>query len=284
MNPSTSSPRQTWCSRRLRCRLARNRAGATGRAVLRAQNHHHLDRLHRRRQLRPLRPHGRAPPRQAHSRPADRRRAEHAGRRQPEGRELPLRDRAQGRHRARRHRRIGGARAGAGQSRRAIRRGEVHLCRPRRDLEQHLHAVAHRKGAIDRRRQAHGDLARRHRPGLDRRDRAAAAQRARRHQVQAHQRLSGLERGDAGDGARRGRRRLVVLGGGERRQRRTGCARRRSGSSCRPRRNASPNCRTRRASARSANARGQAGDSRSMRAAARSAAPFSGRPAFRPTA
>ena len=51
--------------------------------------------------------------------------------------------------------RIRRARTGARQSRRAIRRGEVHLCRPRRHQQQHLHAVAHRQGAVARRRQAH---------------------------------------------------------------------------------------------------------------------------------
>ena len=106
-------------------------------------------------------------------------RAEHAGRRQPQGRELSLRGRAQGRHGARHRRRIRRARTGARQSRRPIRRGQVHLCRPRRHQQQHLHAVAHRQGAVARRRQAHGDLARRHRPGIDRGDRAAAAERTR---------------------------------------------------------------------------------------------------------
>ena len=201
---------------------------------------------------------------------ADADRAEHAGRRQPQGRELSLRGRAQGRHRARGRGRIRRARAGARQSRRAIRRGEVHLCRPGRHQQQHLHAVAHRQGAIARRCQARGDLARRHRPGIDRGDRAAALERAHRHQVQAHQRLSRLERGHARDGTRRGRGRLLVMGGGEGRQSRRGCASARSGSSCRPRRSASPSCRTRRAWARSATPPRTSRCSRFMPAAARS--------------
>ena len=254
------------------CAAAAGRTGrrAAGRAILRPQDRHDHHRLHRGRQLRSLRPHGGAPPGQAHSGTADADRAEHAGRRQPQGRELSLRGRAQGRHRARGRGRIRCARTGARQSRRAIRRGEVHLCRPRRHQQQHLHAVAHRQGAVARRCQAHGDLARRHRPGIDRGDRAAALERAHRHQVQAHQRLSRLERGDARDGTRRGRGRLLVVGGGEGRQSRRGCASARSGSSCRPRRSGSPSCRTRRAWARSATPPRTSRCSRSMPAAARS--------------
>ena len=60
--------------------------------------------------------------------------------------------------------------------------------------------------------------ARRNRPGLDRRDGAAAAQRADRHEIQDRQRLSGVDRGHARHGARRGRRRGIVVGGGLRRQ------------------------------------------------------------------
>ena len=63
-------------------------------------------------------------------------------------------------------------------------------------------------------RQAHGNDACRHRPGIDRGDGAAAPERARRHQVQAHQRLSRVQRSHARNGARRGRGCLVVLGGG----------------------------------------------------------------------
>ena len=61
-------------------------------------------------------------------------------------------------------------------------------------------------------------LARGHRSRFDRGDGAAAPQCARRHPLQAGERLSGVERGDARHGARRGRGCLVILGGGERRQ------------------------------------------------------------------
>ena len=159
---------------------------------------------------------------------------------------------------------------------------QVHLCRPRRHLEQHLHAVAHLQGADDRGRAEDGDDHRRHRPGLDRRDGAAAAQCDHRNEVQADQRLPGLDRSDAGDGARRGRRRELVMGGGESRQ--AGMATREEDPdlSCRaspsvirtcPMRRASPNTATRRRTGRSP---------RSMPAAAAWAEACSARPAFPP--
>ncbi len=88
----------------------------------------------------------------------------------------------------------------------------------RRHQQQHLHAVACGEGAVAGGCPAPRDDDRRHWSGLDRRDRPAAAQRADRHQVQAGQRLSRIERGHAGDGTRRGRGRLLVVGGGQGRQ------------------------------------------------------------------
>ena len=143
------------------------RERTAGRAILRAQDHHHRDRLYRRRQLRSLWPHGGASSRQAHPRPADRDRAEHAGRRQPQGRQLHLRGRAEGWHRARSGGGIGRARAGACQSCSPIRCREIHLCRPRRHQQQHLHAVAHAP-RCSRSKMRDGWKARPPEPGRDR--------------------------------------------------------------------------------------------------------------------
>ena len=104
-----------------------------------------VDRLHARRRLRPLRPAGRAPPRQAHSGQAEHRRAEHAGRRQHARGAASLFDRAQGRHRARDLRPPDGHHAAA-QSGGAIRRHQVHLARQRDQRSLHLRHLEHLAG------------------------------------------------------------------------------------------------------------------------------------------
>ena len=139
---------------------------------------------------------------------------------------------------------------------RAIRRRRVHLYRPRRHQQQHLHAVARRQGAVARRRPRIETIARRHRPGIDRRDRPEAPR----------TRSSAPDSGSSAAIPPRPRpcsrwsaarsRALPRPGRRSRSASSPGCASARSGSSCRPRRNATPSCRTHRASPRSADTAG----------------------------
>ena len=159
--------------------------------------------------------------------PADRDRAQHAGRRPSAHGELALQRRAARRHGARHHAAIDRDRAGARHRRRAVRRRQVHLYRPRRAGGRGHLRLAHLEDPIDRRRaharDHHGRLRRRLADGVL----PQGAQRARRHQIP---RGRGLPRrvGDrACRPAWRGRGRHQGVGVVQDRQRRNGCARRR---------------------------------------------------------
>ena len=110
-------------------------------------------RLRHRRRLRRLCQVARALPRRAHPRQAHRDRAEHAGRRQPQRRQLALQGRAQGRHRA------GGAqpghagRPGARPARHPVRRAQVQLDRQHGGGQQHHDHLARERRAHHRGRE-----------------------------------------------------------------------------------------------------------------------------------
>ena len=154
---------------------------------------------------------GRAPPRQAHSRQPCGRAAQPAGRRQPGGREPHLQRRAEGRHHARPPGADHSARREARRPGRQVSGRGLQLDRPhgagaQRDLHHVDVGGEDHRGRLRQGRGSGCDRPQRHQSDLSDR----AQQRA-RHQVQDRQRLRRLRRGDARDGARRGRRPLVDL-------------------------------------------------------------------------
>ena len=93
--------------------------------------------------------------------------------------------------------------------------GEVQLDRPHGAVDQRHHGLAHRQGDDVQGCAAQRGHAQRHRRGLDGDDLSQRHERAAQDPLQADHGIQGLRRGDAGDAARRGRRPLDHLGGGE---------------------------------------------------------------------
>ena len=152
-------------------------------------------------------PHGPPYPGRAHHRAA-----EHAGRRRHQGGELHGHDRPQGRHhRPHDHDQHDGV-AGDAPAGHRVRHAPVSLDRQHHQHAQRGQLLAHLRHYQDRAGEDQG-AGRRRPQGHRGRDLRHAPEQARRHEVQDRHRLSGRQRGQHRDGARRGARpRLELLG------------------------------------------------------------------------
>ncbi len=230
-----------------RHRHDRVRADRRRRRLLPRQDRAARHRLWRRRRLRRLWQVLRPLSRRAHPRQADRDRAEHAGRRQPQRRQLALQGRAQGRHRARRAQPGHARRPGARPARHPVRRAQLQLDRQHGGGQQHHDHLARERRAHHRRREEDDDRDRRHRRELavgalpDRRQQPV------RHAVQDRVGLSRRRRHHDRARAARGRRpRQRLLGVAQVQQPGLDQGQARSTSCSRSARAARPTCPTRR--------------------------------------